>query len=288
MIKEFVIPLFIITIIILISIIYILNVQVISQKNIELPQNTIDQKNTPDEKIIQIKYDEIPSYADSEVVNKAIIDAVDRWSTINNDLTIQITYSNDYDVRIEWTKILSGGELTGNISYKYMKISLGNTDCDNNWRHYSMNTISDTIAHEIGHYLELGHTSDINHLMYGETSESIIKADEIISDETISIQHTFDDLGYNIPLSNLVYDTWNVSSDLQIVYDKLMIKRETLLKEYNQYPRVIDNDKDYNDAIKIYDQLHSLEYEIIPLENKIYKIICQNEIIEQPRLNKEH
>ena len=48
----------------------------------------------------------------------------------------------------------------------------------------TVNTVSNTIMHEIGHSLSLEHTLDENHLMFGD-------------DEFVEIN--FNDMGYNIP-----------------------------------------------------------------------------------------
>ena len=72
-------------------------------------------------------------------------------------------------------------------------IGLGQCDCKGKWQHYSKETLSDTIAHETGHYLGLGHHKDKRHLMYGD--------DEFVQDP-------FETLDYNIPPKLTEYNSY--------------------------------------------------------------------------------
>ncbi len=64
-----------------------------------------------------------------------------------------------------------------------MDIEVGHVGCDGLWRRYSDASLTNTIAHEIGHYLGIGHTADRGSLMYGE-------------DDALPILETF---GYAVP-----------------------------------------------------------------------------------------
>lgn len=250
---------------------------IITQKNIDYNlRNSVISENTSDKKVISVKYDEIPSYVDSKVVNDAIIDSIHKWGTINDNLTIHVTSSNDYDIHIDWKKELIDIQTNGSLFHNAMKIRLGAVNCNGNWEQYSMNTISDTIAHEIGHYLGLKHTSNENHLMYGKTNEIVIKTGEVLRSEFVSAQYYINDLGYNIPSQNSSFDTWNGSNELLIKYNELDIDHDRLLIEYDKYDDVIDNQNDYDESIEIYSRLSVLVDKMNAMHDKIFSGVCYN------------
>lgn len=253
--------------------------------------------------IIKISYDDIPFYGDVDVITNSIIDMILKWSILNDDLNFLITTLDDSDIHIDWKRMLKDKTSVGEITGKYMTVGLGDLNCDGNWKHYSTDTISDTISHEVGHYLGLKHTSNENHLMYGETNEIIIQEGTIITysngitytelplTKTIPTPYHIDDLGYDIPLPNLIYNSFtnpinnldvkyieleNTYDELQNTYSELKNEHDTLLKKYNTYPDEISRDSDYRKAMQIYDKLISLESKI----NIIYdqSIILDSEI----------
>ena len=126
-----------------------------------------------------------------------------------------------------------GGEHVGQISGGFMEIELGSYDCRGNWQQYSTNTIADTVAHELGHYLKLEHTTNKSHLMYGD-------------DEFTQIE--FDDLGYNIPSQITEYATW-------IEWEKLDLRYNELERKYNPNPQTTAG---YNQAMQIYNELNEI------------------------------
>ena len=156
-----------------------------------------------DSNYITVSYDKIPSYADPNIVRNAINHASQKWTSHNPEITIEMVESYG-DVHIEWKKTMFG-QHTGQITGGLMEIELGTFDCRNVWSHYSMNTLSDTIAHEIGHYLGLEHHIDPNHLMWGQ--------DEFT-------QLNFDNLGYNIPSPTSQYLSWVGYDQIEREYDQ--------------------------------------------------------------------
>ena len=199
--------------------------------------------NSIDKNYITISYDPIPDYANDNYVRNSISDAIQQWTDENPDMTIQLVESNG-DVHIEWKKVIFAGH-TGLMEGRIMDVELGSLDCNNNWNQYSIFSISDTISHELGHYLKLGHSADPTHLMYGE-------------DEFTQIP--FDDLGYNIPDNHLDFQFWIVSEKLENEYEQLSI-------EYNRFPSVIENGIEYQRAAKMYERLNFLADELNCIAN---------------------
>ena len=116
--------------------------------------------------------------------------AFNNWQSINPTLTFIETQNANAHILIIWDKFVQPEHLgLADCDYRYdynciVHISLGNTDCTNTFINLDDNTIRNTIEHEIGHVLGLGHHKDISHLMYGNDSFVI---------------DPFDNLGFNMP-----------------------------------------------------------------------------------------
>ena len=171
-----------------------------------------------DDGIYQISISEIPSFADKRTIEIGISKAMTMWENRNPELEFELADERG-EIRIAWEKSM-GGEHAGQITGGFMEMELGSYDCRGNWQQYSSNTIADNIAHELGHYLNLGHTTNKSHLMYGENFP--------LPD------NPFDDLGYNIPSPNSEYTTW-------IEWEKLeqQLQRYSSSNNINAYNRIV-------------------------------------------------
>jgi len=232
--------------------------------------------NSFDSNHITISYDPIPDYSNDYYVRNSISDAVQQWTDKNPDMTIQLVESNG-DVQIEWKKVIFAGH-TGLMEGSIMDVELGSLDCNNNWNQYSMFSISDTISHELGHYLKLGHSIDPTHLMYGD-------------DEFTQIP--FDNLGYNIPDNHLDFQSWigydvieNEYNDLNRDYIKLdreYIKLDRdyikLDREYSQYPEIISSELQYQKAMQLYNQLSQLSIEMNVLADEMNVLVDEMNVL---------
>jgi len=198
-------------------------------------------------------------------VQSSIDAAVSMWMESNPDL--QIVQVNDTgDFTIKWHQTIPGDHV-GFQKGSQIDIELGSYDCHDNWNQYSEDNISEAIAHEIGHYLGLGHHSDETHLMYG-------------NDEFTQIQ--FDDLGYIIPQLKLTELKWigseNLEEQLEIINTKktsLERSYEKLSAEYDKYPQTISDPLVYEQALEMHEKLKDL-YDIVD-----HTVIDYNKIVDE-------
>ena len=127
----------------------------------------------------------------------AIDSAIQFWELDNPQLDLQLVES-DSDLDITWSKWMAGSTLgvyqvynsTINgttVSNHKIIVRMGNDDCHSNYQPYSMDSLTHTIAHELGHYLGLRHIDARDHLMH---------SDEFFAVDSILV---YDDQGYTIP-----------------------------------------------------------------------------------------
>jgi len=210
-----------------------------------------------DSNYITISHDPIPSYANEYDVKNSISNALRQWMNVNPDMVIQLVKSGG-EVHIEWKKNILGnhaGQITGGM----MEVELGSNDCMGNWNQYAVFSLSDTISHEIGHYVGLGHSSDESHLMWGMV--------EPYPDVN------FDDLEYNIPIKKSKFQSWIEYDILENEYDDLNRDYIKLDREYSQYPEIISSESQYQKAMQLYNQLNQLTTEMNILVDEMNCIV---------------
>lgn len=153
---------------------------------------------------IIIFVDQIPDDVDFEVVSNGISVALDSWSIRNPEIIFEYSEYNS-QLKIVFTKINDDSHIQ--ISDEgIMEIPLGSYDCNGIWQQYSELTISDFVAHGIGHHIGLSHHTDESHLMYDKSHNEITKQ--------------FDDLGLVIPPVSQKHITWIGWSDLESQLDQ--------------------------------------------------------------------
>ena len=212
---------------------------------------------------ITISYDKIPQYANQNYVKNSMSDAIQQWSKNNPDMTFEIVDTRG-NIHIEWKKTMYGnhaGQITGGL----MEVELGSYDCIGNWNQYSIFSLSDTISHEIGHYVGLGHSQNESHLMWGISQP--------YPDDN------FDNLEYNIPIKKSKFQSWIIYENLETNYNSLSqeyakLDREyvKLDREYSKYPEIIYDDLQYQKAMKLYNELNELSVEINSLADQINRL----------------
>ena len=121
-----------------------------------------------------ISHNNVPGYADKPMTELAVLDAIKMWNDVNTDVQFVIV-KYDADVKIVWRDYMKDPTLgehraytddDGEVYKHRIIIWLGFDDCDSNYHLVPSDLIKHTIMHEMGHYLGLQHTDDVDHLMY--------------------------------------------------------------------------------------------------------------------------
>ena len=111
---------------------------------------------------------------------------VNHWNASNPKNTIDIVDSSPNTIKVERVSsyTMHGHEHT-TLTNTEIVIFEGVIDCKGDFQQRTKETMIWTLYHEIGHLVGLGHTKDLNHLMYGSKNPSPTEP--------------FNDLGFNIP-----------------------------------------------------------------------------------------
>ena len=139
--------------------------------------------------------------------------------------------------------------------YHNIYIQMGWNDCNDNYQRFHPDAIADTLEHEIGHYLRLGHTNERGHLMWSPYNDAVPLSE-------------FDTLGWNIP-SDTSYDQPRTINGrlLDRQMDKLSSELVDLRKEH------ADLNKEYQrlqDLLAVTPKSPALEYnKLVAMINKL-------------------
>ena len=132
----------------------------------------------------------IPEIPEKNIPVQALNQSITLWEKDNNLSFVEVA---EYPlITINWiiyeredhAGLAICDYVNDEISECVLDITLGADNCNGEYTQKTVNTVSNTIMHEIGHALSLEHTLDENHLMFGD-------------DEFVEIN--FNDMGYNIP-----------------------------------------------------------------------------------------
>ena len=253
--------------------------------------NEVVSENSPKEKdfnnstllIISYNMEPIPDVSNKQIIQNALEDAFSSWEEENENLEFQKT-DNFADLQIEWQTVAADthvGLATYSEKYKgIVTIGLGKFDCNNNFVQYDSNLLHQTIMHEIGHILGLGHHNEETHLMYGVKGIDLVSIDnfEYIIPEYrdgffegyIQLENNYDIL--NSKLEELSEEI----EELERQYDVMNTEYEITLSE-------LEND------IQYLNQINLMEQEMAQVNYQIYSIIDEydntvhvmNEIVDE-------
>ena len=231
--------------------------RLIIRYHVEEPEGFSDE--TYEDLMTDVKY----------VTNNSLMQAIQTWKELNPNLSF-IKYTDAFDylqdvpgiyLKIKWHKYEtvdesgSAGCITfdGVINDCVLHIRLGNEDCNGNYILQDVDYATNTIMHEIGHALGLGHISDQSHLMYGE-------ADPVPEDQ-------LDTLGYEIPMR---LDTFYIGEKvLHEQIDKLAVEIEPLKEKIDLLTWKIEPLKEKIDLLT--EKIEPLTKEMEQLEEKKIK-----------------
>ena len=210
----------------------------------------------------KIAYSDIPEYVDSTVIMAAMNDAIREWEDDNPSTSFEIV-SDNADVDIMWSHFMpkhylgaySSYNLTsgdGTVTKHKIDILMGIDDCKGNYQQFSHDSLKYTIAHEIGHYLGLGHVDEPDNLMYSDGF--IDYTDNIFSYQTFGYKIPYIDRGEHMFMATEVLLVQ--STELESKISELANER-IYLKETNQDTAQLEINKE---------KINSLTQELSDLE----------------------
>lgn len=225
-------------------------------------------------RIISYSVEPIPDVSNRQSIQNALDNALISWEEENNNLVFEQT-NTFTDMQIKWQTIASdnhAGLTTYSEKFKgVITIGLGKFDCNNNYVQFDSNLLHQTIMHEIGHILGLGHHPEEIHLMYGVDD---INVKSIENFEYVIPKHYDGFLEGYIQLET----NYNI---LNSKLENLNEKMEELEKQYtvmNTEYEIILSKLETNS--QYLNQVNSIERELAQLNNQINSVIDDhNEIV---------
>jgi len=235
--------------------------------------------------IVYYSFDDVPSIPDKQIPINALKKAIETWEVNNPNL--EFIQSENSNIEIRWQTYASSTHtglatcssvLFGVLNHCVLDISVGVEDCNGNFVQDDENMVANILMHEIGHSLQLGHTSETGHLMYSTQSPQI----------------SFDTQGYVVPdrfeelyvgQKALVQQEKEIRAELESLDIKISREQSQYDEYYKQYQyydgKTLSTDE-YNKAQRAFDKLNSQTEKVNTMIDQQNQLIDQfNEIIIQ-------
>lgn len=169
------------------------------------------------EVVITYSLDEIPDGLDKTVVLLSVQRAFDAWQKINPGL--RFAEGGIPDVRLKWS-MEPGSDWVGLAectrtpldTYCTVTAAVGGTSCSGEYVQAESNDLTNTLMHEIGHVLGIGHTMDMDHIMFSR----------------VDPMDPLDEKGYEVPepLPGAAERAAGVNERIDVIREKLEIEFE--------------------------------------------------------------
>jgi len=211
-------------------------------------------------KIVYYSFEDVPSIPDKQIPINALKKAIQTWE--ENNPQLEFIQSENSNIEIKWQKYASSTHtglatcnsvLFGILSHCVLDISVGAEDCNGDFIQNDENMVINILMHEIGHSLGLGHSSQIDHLMYSTESPQI----------------TFDDKGYIVPQrfeelyvgqKLLLEQEKEIRSEIKSMDVKISREKsqyDEYLKQYEYYEGKTLSSDEYQKAQKVFGKLNT-------------------------------
>lgn len=133
------------------------------------------------------KYGQAYINRNDEIVASAVRDGLAAWSELNPFIIFEEAADENADITVEWMWLrwlkLGDARYSSDVGGTIRSV-IRVPDQVGNWNVVGYDLLRNTVTHEFGHILGLGHHTNPDHLMWGD--------DDFVQDP-------FDTLGYNIP-----------------------------------------------------------------------------------------
>lgn len=251
-------------------------------ENIQQISNVIP---TNENKIVYYSVNDVPDIPDRGIPLKALKKAIESWEANNSNLTF--IESENSNIEIRWQVYASpthtglatcNSVLFGILNHCVLDISVGDTDCNDNFVQNDENMVANILMHEIGHALGLGHTSETDHLMYSYESPEL----------------NFDTKGYVIPQRfeelyvgqhAMLQQEKELTAQIESLDKKIshaQSQYDEYYKQYQYYEGKTLSQEEYQKAQRAFNKLNSEGEKINSMIDQQNQLITKiNEIVVQ-------